>query len=176
MHHSFALRITAVIALAVSPLAAAAQSPAPSAPPKSCATAQDRQFDFWLGTWTVTDPSGKPQGTNEITSELRGCVLQEHWSGAQGGRGTSFNHYDAARKRWHQTWVDDSGGILQLDGGWRDGAMVLWGNRPGRNGATITDRITFTPLSDGTVRQWWQVSRDGGATWTTSFDGIYRKA
>jgi len=43
-------------------------------------------------------------------------------------------------------------------------------------GVTITDRITFTPRADGTVRQFWQASRDGGTTWTTSFDGIYRRS
>jgi hypothetical protein len=171
-----ALRILAAILLGALPLPAAAQSPAPAAPLKPCSAPQDRQFDFWLGKWTVTDPSGKPQGTNDIAGELRGCVLQEHWHGVQGERGTSFNHYDAARKRWHQTWVDDSGGILQLDGTWHDGAMVLSGNRPGRAGVTVTDRITFTPRPDGSVRQWWQVSRDGGATWKTSFDGIYRRS
>ena len=112
-----------------------------------------------------------------MTRELRGCVVQEHWSGAGGGNGTSFNHYDAARKVWHQSWVDDSGGILLLDGGWRDGSMVLSGSHPGRApGVTVTDRITWTPRADGSVRQWWQVTRDGGATWTTVFDGIYRRS
>jgi hypothetical protein len=167
----------AFLALAFVPLQLAAQTP-PAAPPQPpCSAPQDRQFDFWLGKWNVADAAGKPQGTNEITRELRGCVLQEHWNGAGGGHGTSFNHYDAARKVWHQTWVDDGGGILLLDGGWRDGSMVLSGARPGREpGVAVTDRITFTPRSDGTVRQLWQATRDGGASWTTVFDGIYRRS
>jgi hypothetical protein len=176
----------ATVSLALSPLAASAQSAAPAAspasartpPPKPCVAPQDRQFDFWLGKWNVTDnTSGKPDGTNDITSELKGCVLQEHWIGAgpNGGRGMSFNHYDPARKVWHQTWVDDSGGILYLDGGMKNGSMVLAGARTGRAGKRVIDRITYTPRPDGSVRQWWQVSRDGGKTWTTSFDGIYRK-
>jgi hypothetical protein len=168
------------IALAV-PLAAAAQSPAPAASPaaapKPCSAPQDRQFDFWAGRWNVTDnATGKPVGTNEITTEYKGCVLHEHWSGTGGGNGESFNHYDAARKVWHQTWVDDSGGILYLDGGMRNGSMVISGKRIGRNGKPVIDRITYTPRPDGSVRQWWQVSRDGGTTWTTSFDGIYRRS
>ena len=170
-------RLCAVLVAIGVPLAALAQSPSPAAPPKPCASPQDRQFDFWAGNWTVTDnASGKPVGTNDISTELRGCVLQEHWSGTGGGHGTSFNHYDRSRKLWHQTWVDDSGGILYLDGGLRNGSMVLSGMRRGRNGKPVTDRITFTPRSDGTVRQWWQVSRDGGTSWTTSFDGIYRRS
>jgi hypothetical protein len=170
------LRILAVAAVAACPLAASAQTPLPAPTPKPCAQPEDRQFDFWLGAWNVTDPAGKPQGTNRITSELGGCVLQEHWSGTDGSRGTSFNHYDRARKVWHQTWVDNGGGILQLDGGRRNGSMVLAGDRRARNGKTVTDRITFTPRPDGSVRQWWQASRDGGATWSTVFDGIYRRS
>jgi hypothetical protein len=170
-----ALALPAFAAAALAPFALAAAAPA--VPPKPCPTPQDRQFDFWLGKWNVTDnATGKPEGTNDVTSELKGCVLQEHWVGASGGRGTSFNHYDPARKVWHQTWVDDGGGILYLDGGWKNGAMVLSGARTGRAGKRVIDRITFTPRPDGSVRQWWQVSRDGGKTWITSFDGIYRKA
>lgn len=150
---------------------------ATAAPPKGCTSPQDRQFDFWAGNWTVTDnATGKPAGTNDITREYGGCVLQEHWRGSGGDQGSSFNHYDKARKLWHQTWVDNSGGILYLDGGVKNGAMVLAGTRRGRNGKPVTDRITFTPRPDGSVRQWWQASRDGGATWTTVFDGIYRRS
>jgi hypothetical protein len=150
---------------------------AAAAPPRGCTTAQDRQFDFWAGRWNVTDnASGKAVGTNDITREYDGCVLQEHWKGAGGDDGSSFNHYDAARKVWHQTWVDNRGGILYLDGGLKNGSMVLGGKRRARTGGWVTDRITYTPRPDGSVRQWWQVTRDGGATWKTVFDGIYRKA
>ena len=150
---------------------------ATAAPPKGCTSPQDRQFDFWAGRWNVTDnATGKPAGTNDVTHEYGGCVLQEHWVGSGGDKGSSFNHYDKARKLWHQTWVDNAGGILSLDGGLKNGAMVLAGTRLGRNGKPVTDRITFTPRPDGSVRQWWQASRDGGATWTTVFDGIYRRS
>src|SRR5947209_169961 len=158
-------------ALPLFPLAASA------APRKGCTSPQDRQFDFWAGRWNVTDnATGKPAGTNDVTREYGGCVLQEHRAGTGGDEGSSFNHYDRARKGWHQTRVDDSGGILYLDGGLKDGAMVLAGTRRGRNGKPVTDRITFTPRPDGSVRQWWQASRDGGTTWTTVFDGIYRRS
>jgi hypothetical protein len=30
-------------------------------------------------------------------------------------------------------------------------------------------------LPDGRVRQHWETSKDGGATWTTAFDGYYRR-
>src|SRR5512138_297492 len=102
----------------------------PPGPAKPCATAEHRQFDFWLGEWNVVNAKGQTAGTNAITLEQDGCVLHEHWTGAKGGTGQSFNVYDATDKRWHQIWVDNSGSLLQLQGGLVDGRMVLEG--PGR--------------------------------------------
>lgn len=55
---------------------------------------------------------------------------------------------------------------------------ALTAEMPARAGTGIVrHRITFTPRPDGTVRQYWEVSRDGGQTWTGNFDGLYvRKA
>jgi hypothetical protein len=75
---------------------------------------------------------------------------------------------DADRKQWHQTWMDSSGGVLQIDGRFADGRMTLTGDAPGEKpGETVRNRITWTPLSDGKVRQLWESSNDGGKTWTT---------
>ena len=50
-------------------------------------------------------------------------------------------------------------------------AMVMSGVvEPGR-----LERITWTPNTDGSVRQHWQQSSDNGATWETTFNGIYRR-
>jgi len=82
--------------------------------------------------------------------------------------------YDAPRKVWHQTWVDNQGGLLALEGGLRGASMVLEGKQPGPQGGEQTSRITWTPNADGTVRQLWEISTDGGKSWTTAFDGLYR--
>jgi hypothetical protein len=150
-------------------------TPPPPRPPKACATPEFRQFDFWLGDWTVTDPKGNAAGTNLITLEQGGCVVHEHWTGSKGGTGESFNLYDRAAKRWHQTWVDNGGTLLLLNGGLAEGRMVLTGTSAGPKGETVTNRITWEKLADGRVRQTWTVSSDGGATWATSFDGYYAK-
>ena len=148
----------------------------PAPPPKPCSAPENRQFDFWSGSWTVTDPTGKKVvGTNDITVEMGGCVLHEHWKGAKGGVGESFNIYDAGSKRWHQTWVDASGTLVVLNGGIVDGKMVLEGPGQGPNGEPATNRISWEKLPDGRVRQLWTVSTDGGKTWATSFDGYYAK-
>jgi hypothetical protein len=40
----------------------------------------------------------------------------------------------------------------------------------------VHQRIAWTPRPDGSVRQWWQRSDDGGTTWHTVFDGRYVRA
>lgn len=161
------------------PLPAIAQDsgdrPDPSA--KICDSGEHRQFDFWIGDWDVSS-NGKPAGTNSIQSIHDGCALQENWQGAGPGgiSGTSFNIYDQATGRWHQTWVDSSGTLLLLDGEMVDGAMVMSGTRPtGDDKGVALHRISWTPNPDGTVRQLWEASTDGGDSWAVLFDGLYTR-
>ena len=133
-------------------------------------------FDFWIGEWDVFGPQGKQVGRNSITSMYDNGMLHEHWHGAGGVEGRSLNAYDEARDCWHQTWMDSTGGMLLLDGGMRDGAMVLEGRAPSDEDPSRVDtqRITWTHEGDE-VRQVWETSTDEGATWTVAFDGRYRR-
>jgi hypothetical protein len=142
---------------------------------KACGTPAHRQFDFWRGTWNVTQ-NGKVAGTNRIEVVLDGCALLESWTGAGGTTGRSLNIYDATRELWHQTWVDSSGSLLTLEGRFVGGAMVLEGvAAPQKGAATARQRITWTALANGDVRQFWQSSTDDGRTWKTEFDGLYKR-
>jgi len=127
----------------------------------ACNTVEHRAFDFWVGRWRV-EARGKVVGHNTITKEHNGCALEEHWTGAGGLTGSSLNIYDAATKKWHQTWVDSSGTLLTIEGGIAGGAMRM-GN--------ATNRITWTKLEGGRVRQVWETS--DGKAWTVVFDGVY---
>ncbi len=148
--------------------------PAPAPSPGPCAAPERRQFDFWLGNWRVVDAAGAFQGTNDVTGEFGSCVIQEHWRGSDGSRGSSFNTYVPGAKRWQQTWVDSHGLTLQLYGGMHDGSMVLSGPRTTRAGIVI-DRIVWTPLSDGRVRQHWQEAGASEKRWREIFDGYYSR-
>jgi hypothetical protein len=141
-------------------------------PAPRCNAAEYRQFDFWLGEWQVHGPAGKLAGTNRIEREYDGCVVHEHYTGAKGYRGESLNTYDPDRKVWHQTWVDNQGLLLLVEGGWRGTRMVLEGKSVGASGKASQQRITWTPNADGSVRQLWEASEDSGK-WTTVFDGKY---
>ena len=143
-------------------------------------------FDFWIGDWDVFGPQGKLAGRNTITPMFdgqSGGMVHEHWHGNGGLEGRSINGYDASRDCWHQTWMDSTGGVLLLDGGLQDGAMVLVGRAPSGDDPTVVDtqRITWTQESgpegpDRTeVRQVWESSSDDGQTWEVAFDGRYRR-
>lgn len=154
-------------------------APPPPQPPRpappTCDGAEHRQFDFWIGDWAVT-VNGKPAGTNRIELAQKGCVLIEHWTGAGGNTGTSLNFYDRRTRQWHQVWIDSGGNVLRLAGGLQGEAMVMGSatvTLP--NGTSQTHRITWSRQPDAAVRQHWETSADAGKTWTTAFDGMYRK-
>jgi hypothetical protein len=144
---------------------------------QGCLAPEYRQFDFWVGDWTVTTPKGTLAGTNRIESILGGCVLQEHWASSNGGDGTSLNMWNAADSTWRQVWMDAGGNLLELKGRLEGGSMVLTGTHatPGKPGSATIERVTWTPRDGGAVRQHWEASTDGGATWATQFDGLYQR-
>jgi hypothetical protein len=149
----------------------------PVAPPNyGCPGTEYRQFDFWVGKWTVTTPDGKPGGSSEVTLLDKGCVILESWTAAQGGSGHSLNVYDQADGKWHQTWVGATGDQVHYIGEFKDSAMRFVSDdiaTPQR--APVKRTMTFEPRADGTVRQSGTMSTDGGKTFKPSFDLIYTR-
>ena len=139
-----------------------------------CAAPEHRQFDFWVGDWQVHKPDGSFAGMNRITLEYGGCVVHEHYATGRGYSGESLNIYDAARKVWHQTWVDDSGLLLTLEGHWDGSSMLLEGLAATADGTVTKQRIRWSPSPDGSVRQLWE-STDTKGAWIVVFDGRYTK-
>lgn len=139
-----------------------------------CDAPAHRQFDFWIGEWNVHTPDGKLAGVNRIEREYDGCVLHERYSTARGYRGESLNAYDPGLQRWHQTWVDNQGTLLRLEGRFESPSMVLQGQTTAPDGKVTQHRITWTPAADGSVRQHWE-STDETGRWTTAFDGRYTR-
>jgi hypothetical protein len=165
-------RLLAAIALLWPALTPAQTPPAP--PPPGCPAEVRRQFDFWVGDWSVT-VNGQHAGDNRIDRILEGCALLENWTGNGGMSGKSLNFYDPARQQWHQTWIDDRGGSLGLDGKFSDGKMVLSGAKQDQAGKTTINRITWSALPSGQVRQVWEQSSDDGKSWAVAFDGLYTR-
>lgn len=163
--------VAVLAVLVMAPPLPAADTPQPKA---ACLDPEYRQFDFWLGEWDVTnvhapDPK-RPPARSRITRVLDGCaILEEFDNPPRAYSGKSLNFYSVQSKKWHQTWIDNQGGPLFLEGGLVSKDMVI--EDEGKSGAI--NRITWTPLDAGRVRQHWQTSKDGGKTWETAYDGLY---
>ena len=137
--------------------------PGPSA---ACALDEDRQFDFWLGSWSYRQPNAFP-GANEITKEGGGCLVEEHFSDQSGTRGRSVSLFSRADRQWHQTYIDTRGGRLVLVGTLLDGRMILL--------ESPTSRYVWEVRDANTVRYAGELSRDGGQTWTSGFEAVYTR-
>jgi len=161
-----------LLILILSPSLTAQQDNAPC----PCCTEQNKQFDFWLGDWVVY-AKGKMAGFNKIIKIEDGCVIRENWKSAESAySGTSYNYYDKAEKKWKQVWIDNQGTVLELSGEFINNKMVLQsGEKTDKSGNRIINRITWYKNDDGTVRQVWEQSADGGLAFTVAFDGLYRK-
>ena len=143
--------------------------------PPGCTSAEHAEFDFWVGSWTVTNPAGATVGSSRIEKASRGCAVLESWTDANGVDGHSINFYDPESQSWHQVWMGANGAPLRLQGGAdRPGRMVMTGERATAQGV-VQNRITWTLQEDGAVEQLWETSTDAGATWQTGFRGLYRR-
>ena len=134
---------------------------------------QARLFDFWIGDWDVYVTGTKNYaGHNVIQSISRGCALLENWDNT-GGSGKSINYIDPVTNKWKQAWAG-SGGIQEfVNGEYKDGAMRFEFETANPGGPKILGRFIFYNEKPGQVRQFNEVSADGGKTWTTQYDFTY---
>lgn len=123
----------------------------------------------------VRASNGALAGHNTLSLILGECVLHEHYTTPSGYEGQSFNTYDGTRGVWHQTWMDNSGLLLVLEGGYEGDRMVMQGETIGANGQATLNRVSWSRVGGDRdrVRQLWETSTDGGTTWAVSFDGLY---
>jgi tetratricopeptide (TPR) repeat protein len=132
-------------------------------------------FDFWIGEWNVTQ-NGQFAGTNSVQPILGHCTIFEQWESASGGLGKSFNFYDPARDHWRQIWISDNGTFIEFTGEARDGGIFFTAQTTNPADGSVTDhKFEFTQLEGGIVRQSWETSTDGGASWTSVWDGRYER-
>jgi len=145
--------------------------------PCNCCTEKHSEFDFWLGSWTVTAPNGQTAGTNTIDKIQDNCVLRENWTSAKAGyTGTSSNFYNSNTDQWEQIWLDNQGGTLHLKGNRKGNQMILQSDElKNDKGEPFFHRITWTQNEDGSVRQYWETITNGKDI-TVAFDGLYKKS
>jgi hypothetical protein len=162
-----------VILLLLSATAGQAQSPGTGC---ACCSDEYRQFDFWVGDWVVYSQA-EMIGFNKINKIEADCIIRENWKSVVSSHtGSSYNFYDKTDKKWKHLWMGSDGVAIVVKGNFRDGRMVMTGDeyRDDKNNRII-NKMTWTPNPDGTVRQLWEQSKDGGQAFTVLFDGLYRK-
>ena len=141
-----------------------------------------RQFDFWIGEWDVYAKNGKKAGDSKIDLILDSCIILENWKSANMSQGvyyagSSFNTYNSTSKQWQQTWVDNVGGTAEfLEGHFENNKMIFLTKPFQLSKDTLAiRRLTFYNLDANKVRQFGEISKDNGSTWTTEYDLEYRR-
>jgi len=146
---------------------------------KPCeATTENRQFDFWVGDWdAVTTQDGVPAGISHIERTIGDCVIWENWSSLNSPySGKSYNTYNVNLKRWEQFWVDNVGGMVHFYGNLLDGVMDFYTDEvPQPDGTKVKRHLQFFNQNPDRVRQFSQMSTDGGKTWSVEYDFTYNR-
>jgi hypothetical protein len=166
------MRILVAISLVF--LAQAITATAASPPPGPCTASVYHQFDFWIGEWTVKNKKGNVVGADTVTKQLNGCVVYERYVDAgDKSVGIGLSGVQLGNNTWHQTFMDDGGVVVTLDGTFHAGMMELRGtNYP--SGAPLMSDGIWIPHGD-VVEEIWKVSMDGGRTWKVRFDGLFHR-
>ena len=133
-------------------------------------------LDFWLGVWDLTwGESGR--GTNTIDRAVGGRVIRETFEG-HGPRGVLHGFSVSIRTGdagpWRQTWVDSTGGYIDLLGVEVDG-RISFQHLTEEDGRPVTQRMVWLDVTPDAFRWEWQRSVDDGATWSVEWAVDYQR-
>lgn len=157
---------TSLLAAAAVTLLLSAQQPA-------------REFDFWIGEWSVQNRHMNAEGVwgdgdrtrARITPVCSGAAVLEEWAGPLHGKfmnGFSLRAFDPELQRWRLLlfWTTDGNSNFgQLQGSFRHGRGEFFAPLTGMQ----RTRYTFSDGLPNSVR--WDSARtsDGGVTWKTDW-------
>lgn len=131
-------------------------------------------FDFWIGEWDVFQTGTQTLvGHSLVQSVSGGCSLLENWNATTANNGKSLNYYDVSAGTWEQDWVGSSGGAQRyLNGEYKNGIMHFTYEST-VNGQKVIGNFLFYNIDKDTVRQYQDMSTDGGKTYTVAYDLTY---
>jgi tetratricopeptide (TPR) repeat protein len=140
-----------------------------------CTTApHTHDFDFWIGEWDVYQTgTHNLVGHSLVQSVSGGCSLLENWNATTANNGKSLNYYDVNANAWEQDWVGSGGGAQRYTNGeYKNGAMhFIYESISG--GQKTIGNFLFYNIDKNTVRQYQDMSTDGGKTYTVAYDLTY---
>ena len=142
---------------------------------KPCAVGEHRQFDYWLGNWSVSY-GGPPVGTSKVELALDQCMLVESWDGAKNHSGKTIFAYSPDDHSWYGMFADNEGRVhIFNQGKVSAGTAEFQGTSRGPNGETVLNRVTIVRASADKVDQTWEKSSDNGTTWKVAYRGEYTR-
>ncbi|MBC8064906.1 MAG: hypothetical protein H7Y17_08760 [Chlorobia bacterium] len=138
--------------------------------------APEKHLDFWVGEWKVVDttPNAKnPPGTNSIKKIYGGKVVHENFKmGAFEGQ--SWSVFNPRLKVWQQTWVDNSGGYLDMTS-LKAGNNLAIQTIKKEKAPMSANRMVFSGVKPNSFTWRWEATTDGGKTWKLSWQLQYTR-
>lgn len=187
MNTSFRLGIllygTGLLAILATPSSLALE-PVPVSAEVTCPHEKSREFDFWIGEWSINnrflqaDGSWVDGGKAEarLTPILGGCALLEQWNGKLGGGrtqiGFSLRAYDPKLEKWLLLLNWPGGGRSSfgtLTGTFRHGRGEFFSSSTNRSGNKTLTRYTFSDALPKSIRWDSATSQDNGQSWKTTW-------
>ena len=125
-----------------------------------------KDLDFWIGDWTLdaytpTEDGGLSEkdpdhATNTIKRAFKDNIIHESFESPV-FKGESWSRFHQPSGKWHQTWVDDQGSYLVLEGGKVGDEFILNMTHP----STVM-RMRFTNIKKNSFTWIWEREVEGG--------------
>ena len=152
----------------------AAQETTPSVS-QDCKAPEYRLLDFAVGSFTMHTAKGQLAGHLGFQKKLEGCAIAGYWAGSQGGQGEVNLYFDRSDGRWHQLYIADDGWVLHFSGQFVGPSLVMTGLNTFADGRRGVQRMTWSMLPDGRLRQFWEISSKDGKSWETLFEALGKR-
>jgi len=132
------------------------------------------ELSFLIGEWDVT-MHGKTIATSQVRSEQDGCLLVEDYAQPDGSTARTFLYYDAPSSKWRRANVSNTAAVTEGSGTRTGDSMRFEGEWRTRHAGVTKFRETLTPIDADHVRQLFETTSDGGATWSVTYDLVYAR-
>jgi hypothetical protein len=151
-------------------------------PPPALKLNDSTLFDFWLGDWNAhwfEKDSVKALGENHLKKEMKGFVIEENFKintgNSAGFVGSSWSVYDNNKKKWFQTWVDNSGAYMAFEAKLDGDKRIFERSTINKKGMPVVQRMVFKNIQKDSFTWDWETSSDNGKTWSLNWQIFYTR-
>ena len=151
-----------------------------------CDAEANRQFDFWIGEWSIKQKILKANGKwfeadaeTKVMPAIDGCALVENWSGEvlffwegmktpEKIKGFSIRSFNPKTQKWVINWMDTRNPQFNsFEGNFADGKGEFFRTIKPAEGKETIARITFSDVAKTSVLWELAISSDDKKNWQT---------